>query len=146
MAWLMPWAHAEEMSTFFPGSTLWQAFVCAIISAVTLQYIDPFNTGKLVLFQVTSSQVWRGFELVPWLALGVAGGLWGTLFIGLNEEWEKLRQRSGLVNWKVTEVAVLALGTAVVSWLVGFMRIGTAELVGGLFSDCSAVDELDLCE
>ncbi|GAA5830043.1 hypothetical protein JCM3766R1_006747 [Sporobolomyces carnicolor] len=136
----------EEISTFFPGSTMWQSFVCAITAAVTLQYIDPFNTGKLVLFQVTATQVWRGFELIPWLFLGVSGGIWGAWFIRLNEEWERLRRASGLKNWPVSEVAVLALFTAIVSYLVVFMRIPSAELVNNLFSDCSSVDPYGLCD
>ncbi|GAA5920641.1 hypothetical protein JCM1841_006972 [Sporobolomyces salmonicolor] len=136
----------EEISTFFPGSTLWQSFVCAIVAAVTLQYIDPFNTGKLALFQVTASQVWRGFELVPWLFLGVAGGLWGAWFIRLNEEWERLRRASGLKNWPITEVASLALFTAIVSYLVIFMRIPSAELVVNLFADCTGIDPYGLCD
>ncbi|GAA5983957.1 hypothetical protein JCM5350_001806 [Sporobolomyces pararoseus] len=136
----------EEISTFFPGSTMWQSFVCAITAAVTLQYIDPFNTGKLVLFQVTATQVWRGFELIPWLFLGVIGGIWGAWFIRLNEEWERLRRASGLKNWPVSEVAVLALFTAIVSYLVVFMRIPSAELVNNLFSDCSSVDPYGLCD
>lgn len=137
---------AEEISTFFPGSTLWQSFVCAIVAAVTLQYIDPFNTGKLALFTVHASQVWRGFELVPWLMLGIAGGVWGAWFIRLNEEWERLRRASGMRQWPVTEVGVLALFTAVVSYLVIYMRIPSAELVVNLFQDCSGIDAYGLCE
>lgn len=136
----------EEISTFFPGSTLWQSFVCAVVAAITFQYIDPFNTGKLVLFQVTTSQIWRGFELIPWLFLGVCGGLWGAWFIRLNEEWERMRRGSGLSKWPVTEVAALSLFTAVVSYLVIFMRIPSSELVANLFQDCSAVDSYGLCE
>lgn len=71
---------------------MWRAFVTSVIAAVSLQYIDPFGTAKLVLFQVTSvSDKWRTFELVrvyfsskdlggsythlqvPWLILAVAG-------------------------------------------------------------------------
>lgn len=138
--------QTEEISTFFPGSTLWQSFVCAIVAAVTLQYIDPFNTGKLALFTVTASQVWRGFELVPWLLLGVAGGIWGAWFIRLNEEWERIRRASGLREWPVTEVGALALFTAVVSYLVVFMRVPSSELVVALFQDCSGPDAYGLCE
>lgn len=137
---------AEEISTFFPGSTLWQSFVCAIVAAVTLQYIDPYNTGKLVLFQVTTSQVWRGFELIPWLLLGVLGGLFGAAFIRLNEGWERFRRNSGMGKYPVLEVAGLALFTAVVSYLMMFLRIPTAELVTQLFSDCSGTDQYGLCE
>jgi len=28
------------------------SFFCAMIAAVTLRFLDPFGTGKLVLFQV----------------------------------------------------------------------------------------------
>ncbi|GAA5889468.1 hypothetical protein JCM6882_007039 [Rhodosporidiobolus microsporus] len=136
----------EEIATFFPGSALWQSFVCAIVAAVTVQYIDPFNTGKLALFTVTASQVWRGFELLPYAFLGVCGGIWGAWFIRLNEEWERLRRASGLRHWPVTEVAALALFTSVVSYLVIFMRIPSSELVVNLFQDCSGVDSYGLCD
>ncbi|GAA5822428.1 hypothetical protein JCM3770_000267 [Rhodotorula araucariae] len=136
----------EEISTFFPGSTMWQSFVCAVVAAITLQYIDPFHTGKLALFTVKASQVWRGFELVPWLVLGVAGGIWGAWFIRINEEWERLRRASGLKHWPVTEVGALALFTAVVSYLVVFMRVPSAELVVALFQDCSGPDTHGLCD
>ncbi|BGP49381.1 chloride channel [Rhodotorula kratochvilovae] len=136
----------EEISTFFPGSTMWQSFVCAVVAAITLQYIDPFHTGKLALFTVKASQVWRGFELVPWLVLGVAGGVWGAWFIRINEEWERLRRASGLKHWPVTEVGVLALFTAIVSYLVVFMRVPSAELVVALFQDCSGPDSHGLCD
>lgn len=44
---------------------MWRAFVTSVIAAVSLQYIDPFGTAKLVLFQVTSvSDTWQTFELV----------------------------------------------------------------------------------
>lgn len=139
-------ALAEEISTFFPGSTLWQSFVCAVVAAITLQYVDPYNTGRLVLFQVTSSQIWRSFELIPWAFLGVCGGIWGAFFIRLNEEWERLRRVSGLRDWPVTEVALLSLFTAVTSYLLIFMRMPSSELVENLFEDCSGVDAYGLCE
>ena len=33
------------------------SFFCAMIAAVTLRFLDPFGTGKLVLFQVTYDRV-----------------------------------------------------------------------------------------
>lgn len=42
----------EELDIhLFPTQTLWQAFVCAALAAVTLQWFNPFGTGKLVLFR-----------------------------------------------------------------------------------------------
>jgi hypothetical protein len=52
---------------------MWQSFVCAMTAAVTLQAFDPFRSGKLVLYQVTYSTGWHGFEMVPFAALGVLG-------------------------------------------------------------------------
>ena len=33
------------------------SFFCAMIAAITLKFLDPFGTGKLVLFQVTYDKV-----------------------------------------------------------------------------------------
>jgi len=55
----------EQLSYYFPDKTMWQSFVCAMIAAVTLQAFNPFRTGKLVLYQVTYSSGWHGFEIVP---------------------------------------------------------------------------------
>lgn len=53
---------------------MWRGFVTSVIAAVSLQYIDPFGTSKLVLFQVSgTTDAWRTFELVPWTALAIMG-------------------------------------------------------------------------
>ena len=52
---------------------MWQSFVCAMTAAVTLQAFDPFRSGKLVLYQVTYSSGWHGFEIVPFAILGILG-------------------------------------------------------------------------
>lgn len=56
----------EELDNFASDSdVLWRGFVTSVIAAVSLQYIDPFGTSKLVLFQVTGNDgTWRAFELV----------------------------------------------------------------------------------
>jgi H+/Cl- antiporter ClcA len=52
---------------------MWQSFVCAMTAAVTLQAFDPFRSGKLVLYQVTYSTGWHGFEMIPFAILGILG-------------------------------------------------------------------------
>jgi len=52
---------------------MWQSFVCAMTAAVTLQALDPFRSGKLVLYQVTYSSDWHGFEMIPYAILGIFG-------------------------------------------------------------------------
>ncbi|KAJ1566287.1 hypothetical protein HK405_010423, partial [Cladochytrium tenue] len=41
----------EEVSYYFPSKTMWRSFFCALAAAVTLKLINPFGTGKLVMFQ-----------------------------------------------------------------------------------------------
>ena len=71
------------------SQVMWRSFFCAMIAAITLKVLDPFGTGKLVLFQVTYDKVrrwhrcelwdidhpqdWHGYELFPFLLLGVFG-------------------------------------------------------------------------
>lgn len=63
----------EQLSYYFPDKTMWQSFVCAMVAAVTLQFMNPFRTGKLVLYQVKYTRGWHDFEMVPFALLGVLG-------------------------------------------------------------------------
>ncbi len=58
----------EELDTFAfsnESDVMWRGFVISVIAAVSLQYVDPFGTSKLVLFQVSGvTDTWKGFELV----------------------------------------------------------------------------------
>lgn len=74
-----------ELDTFSNESdVIWRGFVASAIAAVSLQWVNPFGTAKLVLFQVRMfrlfrlvsgmiaaigkvtfvSDTWRAFELV----------------------------------------------------------------------------------
>jgi chloride channel 3/4/5 len=126
---------------------MWQSFVCAMVAAVTLQALNPFRTGKLVLYQVTYRSGWHGFEIVPFALLGVIGGLYGGLFINLNmkiAEWRKNRKFK--LNPQL-EVTIVALATALVNFPIKFMRAQASELVYTLFAECVDIidDQLDLC-
>jgi chloride channel 3/4/5 len=50
-------------------------------AAVTLQAFDPFRSGKLVLYQVTYSSGWHGFEMIPFALLGILGVSIPELFV-----------------------------------------------------------------
>jgi len=140
----------EELSlASLPQPTLWRSFVCAIVATMTLQSFDPFNSGKLVLFQVQSvGQVWRTFELIPWVFVGLCGGIFGATFIRANIEYAKIRRSSGLVNHPIEEVLVVAGLTALISYLLLITRLPTSQLVEALFQECSAsnVDVFSFCE
>ncbi|KAF9269075.1 Cl-channel protein [Marasmius fiardii PR-910] len=139
----------EELDSFANNSdVMWRGFVASAIAAVALQYVDPFGTSKLVLFQVTNgSDTWRAFELFPWLALGVIGGVLGSLLIKLNVEIALYRRNSILNDWPVLEVVGTSAITAAISYLVVFTRVQSSELVANLFQECnpSKIDYHGLC-
>ncbi|KAI8996437.1 chloride channel [Trametes punicea] len=128
----------EELDAFFDdGDVMWRGFVTSVIAAVSLQYIDPFGTSKLVLFQVSESgSTWRAFELVPWIILSVIGGLLGSLLIKLNTAAAVYRRHSVLHDWPIVEVVGFTAITAAISYLVVFLRVQSSELVANLFQEC----------
>ncbi|PPQ62897.1 hypothetical protein CVT24_006295 [Panaeolus cyanescens] len=128
----------EELDTFANESeVMWRGFVASAIAAVALQWVNPFGTAKLVLFQVTFvSDTWRAFELIPWIALGIMGGVLGSLLIRLNVEIALYRRNSILHGWPVMEVISVSAVTASISYLIVFARVQTSELVANLFQEC----------
>ena len=108
---------------------MWQSFVCAMVAAVTLQAVNPFRTGKLVLYEVRYLSQWHAFELVPFALLGVIGGLYGGLFIKLNMLVAKYRKTLKIFQNPIVEVAIIAIITAVINFPNKFMRAQFPELV-----------------
>ncbi|KAJ7918813.1 Cl-channel protein [Mycena leptocephala] len=139
----------EELDTFANESeVMWRGFVASAVAAVSLQWVNPFGTSKLVLFQVTNgSDTWRAFELIPWLTLGVIGGILGSLLIKLNVEVALYRRNSVLNEWPVLEVVGASAITAAISYLVVFSRVQASELVANLFQECdpTKIDYHGLC-
>jgi chloride channel 3/4/5 len=63
----------QEMSHAFSIKTMWRSFFCALMATVTLSAMNPFRTGKLVLFQVTYDRDWHFFEIIFFVVLGIFG-------------------------------------------------------------------------
>lgn len=126
---------------------MWQSFVCATIASVTLQALDPFHTGKIVLYQVTYSREWHRFEILAFMLLGILGGLYGGLFIKLNMKIAGWRKSRGW-TFPILEVAFIAIITALINFPNKFMRAQSSELVFQLFAECATTtdDQLDLCK
>ena len=61
------------MSNHFPAKTMWRSFFCALVGTVTLQTMNPYRTGKLVMFQVSYDRDWHFFEMIFFVLLGVFG-------------------------------------------------------------------------
>lgn len=139
----------EELDAFGGDfDVMWRGFVTSVIAAVALQYVDPFRTSKLVLFQVTNgSDTWLAFELIPWLFLAVIGGVLGSLLIKLNIAAAVYRRNSILHEWPILEVTGAAAITAAVSYLIVFLRVPSSDLVANLFQECDPqrIDFHGLC-
>eukprot|EP00698_Gefionella_okellyi_P021234 TRINITY_DN681_c0_g1_i3.p1 TRINITY_DN681_c0_g1~~TRINITY_DN681_c0_g1_i3.p1 ORF type:complete len:738 (+),score=141.68 TRINITY_DN681_c0_g1_i3:35-2248(+) len=139
----------EEVSSYFPSKTLWRSFFCAVAAALMLQVINPFHTGKLVLFQVNFHNNWNWFELLPFVFLGCCGGVLGGLFTKLNTKICNLRRDTFVKNYPISEVMVVAGVTALASYASLFLRTDTSVLISQLFDECIAVgsleDTLGLC-
>ncbi|KAF7504748.1 hypothetical protein GJ744_001749 [Endocarpon pusillum] len=136
----------EQLSYYFPDKTMWQSFVCAMVAAVTLQAINPFRTGKIVLYQVEYSSGWHGFEMVPFALLGITGGVYGGLFIKLNMLVAKFRKSTAnpLRDFPVLEVLFVSVLTAVTNYPNTMMRGQNSELVHSLFSECDKLGTDDI--
>ncbi|EMD37662.1 hypothetical protein CERSUDRAFT_114309 [Gelatoporia subvermispora B] len=127
----------EEVSYFFPAKVMWRSFFCAMVAAMTLKFLDPFGSGKLVLFQVTYDKDWHAYELVFFLLLGVFGGVWGAYFSKLNYRWSRdVRGKTWLKDHPVIEVILVTALTTAFCFLNPYTRMGGTELVYNLFAEC----------
>ncbi|EPQ64417.1 Bgt-2546 [Blumeria graminis f. sp. tritici] len=138
----------EQLSYYFPDKTMWQSFVCAMAAAVALQAFDPLRSGKIVLYQVTYSSGWHGFELIPFALLGIFGGIYGGLFIRLNMKIAEIKKVATWLPSPIAQVSIVALLTALVNFPNAYMRLQSSELLYYLFAECSKVahDPFDLCK
>ncbi|KAK4186895.1 putative chloride channel protein [Podospora australis] len=138
----------EQLSYYFPDKTMWQSFVCAMTAAMVLQAFDPFRSGKLVMYQVTYSSNWHGFELVPFILLGLLGGIYGGLFIKANMKVAEWRKSSSWLPGPVIQVLAVAVLTALLNYPNDYMRAQCSDLVSNLFSECSKLkdDQFGLCK
>ncbi|KAJ3203159.1 hypothetical protein HK099_001596, partial [Clydaea vesicula] len=144
----------EEVSYYFPYKTMFKSYFCAMIAAISLSLMNPFRTGKLVLFQVVFDRDWHEFEFPFFILLGIFGGVYGAFFIKMvsalanNVKLAKIRQTSWIKEWAIMEVIIIALFTAVVSFPFNFLRVNSTELITNLFRECKEIegDFFGLCK
>ncbi|KAK0554713.1 glycerol ethanol, ferric requiring protein [Tilletia horrida] len=112
----------------------------------SLEFMNPFRTGKLVLFQVSYDRDWHYFEILFYIIIGIFGGLYGAFIIKYNLQVQSFR-RSHLAAHGVSEVVVLAIITAVVCYFNKFLRIDMSESLEILFRECEGGGDYDsLCQ
>ncbi|KAJ2308062.1 hypothetical protein IWW54_004187 [Coemansia sp. RSA 2705] len=124
---------------------MWRSLFCATAAAVTLKLLNPFRNGKLVPFQVTYDRTWDLFELWFFVTIGLVCGVVGMLQNRLTLYLMEYRQRSVLKNFARGEVVVVALGTALISYLSVYLRADMVTLVSNLFTECTGQEADGLC-
>ena len=136
----------EEVSYYFPHKTMWRTFFCALTAAGTLQYLNPFRTGRLVMFYVTYNHPWHVFELIPFILVGVLGGLYGAIFNKANFAWCGFKKRTKtFAKFQILEVTIVAFLTALLNSSIDFLKISRSSLIAKLFSECASGDTSALC-
>ncbi|KAH9929594.1 Cl-channel protein [Epithele typhae] len=136
----------EEMSSVFSIKTMWRSFFCALVATVTLSAMNPYRSGKLVLFQVTYDRDWHFFEIMFFIILGIFGGLYGAFAIRLNVKVAAFRKRY-LADHAIAEAVTLATITAMIGWFNHFLRIDMTESLAILFRECDGASDYDhLCQ
>ncbi|XP_014209689.1 H(+)/Cl(-) exchange transporter 5 isoform X2 [Copidosoma floridanum] len=136
----------EEVSYYFPLKTLWRSFFCALVAAFVLRSINPFGNKQSVLFYVEYNKPWIFFELIPFIILGIIGGVIGTLFIRANLRWCRYRKSSKLGQYPVTEVLVVTALTSVIAYPNPYTRMSTSQLIYLLFRKCGVSNNNMLCD
>ncbi|XP_068913490.1 H(+)/Cl(-) exchange transporter 5 isoform X2 [Tenebrio molitor] len=136
----------EEVSYYFPLKTLWRSFFCALIAAFILRSINPFGNEHSVLFYVEYNKPWIFFELIPFIGLGIIGGIIATIFIKANLYWCRYRKYSKLGQYPVTEVLMVTVMTAIIAYPNPYTRMNTSQLIYLLFSQCGISNSDDLCD
>ena len=134
---------------------------------VRSQAMNPFRTGKLVLFQVTYDRDWHFFEIIFFVILGIFGvnkkpflfylifclihriskqGLYGAFMIKFNLQVAAFR-RKYLANHGVAEAVTLATLTALIGYFNRFLRIDMTSSMAILFRECEGGGNVfNLCQ
>ncbi|KAI1938515.1 hypothetical protein LOZ66_003318 [Ophidiomyces ophidiicola] len=127
----------EEVSYYFPPKTLFRTFFCCIVAALSLKFLNPYGTGKIVLFQVHYVSDWEIFELALFMLLGTLGGAAGALFIKASKIWaHSFRKIPVIKRWPMLEVILVALLTGIMSWWNRYTKLAVSELLLELASPC----------
>ncbi|KAK2736734.1 glycerol ethanol, ferric requiring protein [Myotisia sp. PD_48] len=101
----------------------------------SLEMINPFRTGQIVMFQVKYDRTWHSFEIIFFVFLGVFGGLYGAFVTKWNLRAQAFRKKY-LSRHPIIEATALAGATALICYPNMFLRINMTEMMEILFREC----------
>ncbi|KAI5863210.1 chloride channel [Durotheca rogersii] len=139
----------EEVAYYFPAKTLFRTFFCCIVAALSLKFLNPYGTDKIVMFEIRYKIDWEWFELVGFILVGVLGGAAGALFIKASRRWAlSFRKWPPIKKYPLVEVILVALVTGLIGYWNTLTKLPVAKLLLNLAAPCdddSRDDELGLC-
>ncbi|EGV60505.1 hypothetical protein PSN45_001742 [Yamadazyma tenuis] len=136
----------EEINHSLPSFQLFQIFFCAIISTLFLKFLDPYGTGNTVLFELNYTSDWNAIELIFFIIIGLAGGVFGALFVKFVAWWPKVfRSKKLIQEHPMLEVVLIAAITGIITFWNPYTKQATTELVLDLATPCSGEKDRTLC-
>lgn len=136
----------EEVSYYFPAKTLFRTFFCCIAAALSVKFLNPYDTGKIVLFEVRYIHDWRFFEMIAFVLLGILGGALGALFIKASGVWARtFRRIPAIKKYPFLEVVLVALVTGLVSFWNRYTKLAVTELLFEVAAPCGPTNDSGLC-
>lgn len=136
----------EEINHYLPSHQLFQVFFCAITSTLFLKFLNPYGTGKTVLFELKYTSDWETVELLFFIFLGAAGGAFGACFVKFTGWWGRTFRKLKPINGHpMFEVFLVSLITGIVSFWNPYTIQASSELVLDLATPCSTELDLSLC-
>ena len=138
----------EEVAYFFPAKTLFRTFFCCIVAALSLKFLNPYGTNKIVLFEVRYKIDWEWFELAGFILVGVLGGAAGALFIKASRSWAQTFRKVPIIKrYPIVEVILVAIVTALTSYWNVLTKLPVAKLLLNVAAPCDedVEDEVGLC-
>ncbi|CAI5755566.1 unnamed protein product [Candida verbasci] len=132
----------EEINNYLPSSQLFQIFFCTIISTLFLKILNPYNTGKIVLFELSydPNLSWKFYELIFFVIIGISGGIFGSSFVKFVKWKKKLTTSSFLFD-----VLLIGAITGLITFWNPYLKQANTELILDLATSCSEELDHSLC-
>lgn len=144
-------------SYFVPTKIMWNSFVSATVALVALNGVRSFTDGENFredeLFEVLFGNFsWLFLEIIPFLLLGVLGGLYGHVYTKVylrfsdpqfkRRLWKRLAvlTRVSEQHGKYVELFLVALLTGLLTFAIPLTRMPLAAFLKILFKDCPKDD------
>ena len=113
---------------------------------MSLKFLNPYGTGKIVIFEVRYSSDWAFLEIFAFILLGMLGGALGALFIKASKVWARTFRKIPVIKrMPVLEVTLVALLTGILSFWNRYTKKAVTELLFELASPCGPNDPSPLC-